>query len=80
MKPADVVSVSTFRSRAHAQKAHRILDKAGIESIIRPDPMILDRNQDPTTNKRYSLYCDGAQLMVRAEDVDQAVQALQWSN
>jgi hypothetical protein len=44
--------------------------------MIRPDPIIIDRNQDPTTNKRYSLYSDGAQLMVRAEDVDKAAEAL----
>ncbi len=43
---------------------------------IRPDPTILDRTQDPATNKRYSFYSDGAQLMVKAEDVDKAGEAL----
>lgn len=76
MRSSDVVTVGSFRTKAHAQKAKHLLDQAGIESTIRPDPSIIDRNQDPTINRRYSAYSDGAQLMVRGEDEDKALHAL----
>jgi len=80
MRSSDAVSVGRFRTKAHAQKAKNLLDQAGIESMIRRDPMTLDRLQDPETNKRFSHYNDQVQLMVRGEDVDKAIHALQRSN
>jgi hypothetical protein len=80
MRSSDVISVGTFRTKAHAQKAKHILDQAGVESMMRRDAMTLDRLQDPTVNKRFSSYTDHVQLMVRGEDVDKALHALQRSN
>jgi hypothetical protein len=74
MTASNVIAVSTFRSREHAQKAKRILDEAGIESIIQPDPRYLDPDRD-SRDGRYP-HSDYAQVMVRAEDVDKAVEAL----
>jgi hypothetical protein len=71
---SNVISVSTFRSRAQAQEAKRILDEAGIESIIQPDPRYADPDRD-SRDGRYP-HSDYAQVMVRAEDVDNAVEAL----
>lgn len=70
MKSADLIAVSTFRSRADAQTAKGILDDAGIESIIQPDPRYLDPDRD-SRDGRYP-QADYAQVMVRAEDADKA--------
>jgi putative signal transducing protein len=73
MKSSDLIAVSTFRSKADAQRAKGILDEAGIESMIQADPTIV--------NSRYNApgaFPPGAvtQLMVRGEDVDKASEAL----
>ena len=78
MSSSDVVAVGRFRTKAHAQKAKTILDRAGIESIIRRDAMTIECLQDPTL-KRYAAYNDQVQLMVKGEDVDKALNALQPS-
>jgi hypothetical protein len=64
-KSSELVSVGTFRSIADAQIAQGILDDAGIESMIRSD----------NAGGMYPAI-DGAYLMVRAEDVDKAEEAL----
>jgi hypothetical protein len=66
MKPSDLVTVSTFRSTADAQIAKGILDESGIESVIRSD----------NAGGMYPALA-GADLMVRAEDVEHATDALQ---
>jgi uridine phosphorylase len=62
----EVVVVSTFRSTADAEIAQGILDEIGIESMIRSD-------------NAGGMYPElaGADLLVRAEDVDKAIEALQ---
>ncbi len=65
MKSSELVSVSTFRSTADAQIAKGILDEAGIESMIRSD----------NAGGMYPAI-DGANLLVRAEDVTRANEAL----
>jgi hypothetical protein len=72
---SDLIAVSTFRSRAEAQTAKGILDEAGIESIIQPDPRTFDRDRD-SRDGRYP-HSDAAQLLVRTEDADKAIEALQ---
>ena len=79
MRSSDVVPIGRFRTKVHAQKAKTLLDQAGIESMIRRDAMTLDRLQDPASG-RVSSYNDHVQLMVRGEDVDKALHALQSSN
>jgi hypothetical protein len=76
MKASDLIAVSSFRSTAHAQKGKRVLDEAGIESVIRPDPQWA---HDPDRDSRDGRYphADNARLMVRAEDVEKAREALQ---
>ena len=74
MKASNVISVSTFRSRVRAQDAKRILDEAGIESMIQRDPRYVDPDRD-SRDGRYP-HSDYAHVMVRAEDVDKAVEAL----
>jgi len=76
MKSSDLVSIATFRSPADAQTAKNILDVAGIDSVVRPDPSQAASN--------YSLA--GAwpknavtQLLVSAEDVQRAGEALRRS-
>ena len=64
-KPSELVSISTFRSIADAQIAKGILDEAGIESMIRSD----------NAGGMYPAI-DGAYLVVRAEDVEKAREAL----
>jgi predicted nuclease with TOPRIM domain len=66
MKPLDLVAVSTFRSTADAQIAKGSLDGAGIQSMIRSD----------NVGGMYPAIA-GADLLVKAEDVDKAKQALQ---
>ena len=65
MKSSELVSVSTFRSTADAQIAKGILDEAGIESMIRSD----------NAGGMYPAM-DGTSLLVRAEDVTSANEAL----
>jgi hypothetical protein len=64
-KSSDLVSIGTFRSTADARIAQGILDEAGIESMIRSD----------NAGGMYPAI-DGAYLLVRAEDVDRANDAL----
>ena len=65
MKSSDLIAVSTFRSTADAQMGKGILDEAGIESMIRSDDV-------------GGMYpgIAGADLLVRAEDVEKAAEAL----
>ena len=65
MKSSELVAVSTFRSTADAQIAKGILDEAGIESMIRSD----------NAGGMYPAL-DGADLLVRAEDLIKANEAL----
>jgi hypothetical protein len=65
MKPSELVIVSTFRSTADAQVAKGILDELSIESMIRAD----------NAGGMYPAM-SGAQLLVRAEDVQEATAAL----
>ena len=65
MKSSDLIAVSTFRSTADAQIAKGILDEAGIESMIRSD----------NAGGMYPAIA-GAELLVRAEDIDEATDAL----
>jgi hypothetical protein len=66
MKSPDLVALSTFPSRADAQIAKGILDEKGIESMIRSD----------NAGGMYPAL-GGADLLVRAEDVEKATDALQ---
>jgi hypothetical protein len=66
MKPSDLIAVSTFRSTADAQIAKGVLDGAGIDSMIRSDDA---GGMYPAIG--------GADLLVRAEDVETAKAALQ---
>jgi putative signal transducing protein len=66
MKPEELVAVSTFRSTADAQIAKGILDEVGIDSVIRSD----------NAGGMYPALA-GAELLVNAEDVTKATEALQ---
>lgn len=68
MDSPDLIAVSTFRSTADAQIAKGILDEAGIESMIRSDN---GGGMFPAI--------DGAELLVRAEDVERAAELLDSS-
>ena len=65
MKSSDLVVVSTFRSTLDAQIAKGVLDEAGIDAMIRSD-------------NAGGMYppISGAELLVRAEDVQRANDAL----
>jgi hypothetical protein len=65
MKSSDLMAVSTFRSTAEAQIAKGILDEVGIDSMIRSD----------NAGGMYPAIA-GADLLVRAEDVRRAGEAL----
>jgi len=65
MNPSELVSLSTFRSTADAQIAKGILDEVGIASMIRAD----------NAGGMYPAI-GGAELLVRAEDVQRANKAL----
>ena len=65
MKPSDLTAVSTFPSAADAQIAKGILDEVGIESMIRAD----------NAGGMYPAI-GGVELLVRAEDVEKANDAL----
>ena len=66
MKSSELITVSTFRSTADAQIARGILDEIGIASMIRSD----------NAGGMYPAIA-GADLLVRAEDVEKATDALQ---
>jgi hypothetical protein len=61
----ELVAVSTFRTTTDAQVAKGILDEAGIESMIRSD----------NAGGMYPAIA-GAELLVRAEDAEEATDAL----
>jgi len=65
MKVTELVVVSTFRSVTDAQIAKGILDEAEIESTIRSD----------NAGGMYPAL-DSADLLVRADDVERAREAL----
>ena len=65
MKSSDLVVLSTFRSTPDALIAQGVLDDAGIESMIRAD----------NAGGMYPAL-SGAELLVRAEDVQRANDAL----
>ena len=65
MKSSELIALSTFRSTAEAQIAKGILDQAGIGSMIRSD----------NAGGMYPGIA-GADLLVRAEDVEKATEAL----
>ena len=65
MDSPELIAVSTFRSTADAQIAKGILDEAGIESMIRSDN---GGGMFPAIA--------GAELLVRAEDVERAAELL----
>jgi Putative prokaryotic signal transducing protein len=65
MKSSELIVVSTFRSTADAQIAKGILDEAGVESMIRSD----------NAGGMYPALA-GADLLVRADDVEKANEAL----
>ena len=65
MNSSDLITISTFRSTADAQVAKGILDEEGIDSMIRTDDA---GGMYPAIS--------GADLLVRAEDVDKAHDAL----
>ena len=62
---SELVVVASFRSTADALIAKGILDEAGIESMVRSD----------NAGGMYPALA-GADLLVRAEDVDDANEAL----
>jgi hypothetical protein len=61
----ELVTVSTFRSLADAQIAKGILDEIGVDSLVRSD-------------NAGGMYppLDSAYLLVRAEDIEKATDAL----
>lgn len=66
MNSSDLIAVSTFQLDAEAQVAKGILDEAGIESMIRSD----------NAGGMYPAIA-GVELLVRAEDLEKATEALQ---
>ena len=66
MKSTDLIAVSIFRSTTDDQIAKGILDEVGIESMIRSD----------NAGGMYPAMA-GADLLVRAEDLEKATDALQ---
>ena len=68
MKESELAVVATFRSTADAQVAKGVLDEVGIESMIRSD----------NAGGMYPAL-SGADLLVRAEDVEKAKEALDSS-
>jgi len=65
MESLELIVISTFRSAADAQMGKGILDEAGIESMIRAD----------NAGGMYPAI-GGADLLVRADDVEKATEAL----
>ena len=76
MSSSDLISISTFRTRADAQKAKSVLDQAGIESVLQSDPTVIQWG--PTQGKHFP-ESNATQLMVCAEDLDKAGEALRRS-
>lgn len=66
VKPPDLVAISTFRSVADAEIAKGVLDEVGIDAMIRAD----------NAGGMYPAI-SGAELLVRAEDVERARAALE---
>ena len=66
MKATELVVLSTFRSVTDAQIAKGILDEVQIESIVRSD----------NAGGMYPAL-DSAELLVRADDAEQAREALE---
>jgi Putative prokaryotic signal transducing protein len=66
MNTSDLITIATFPSVADAQIARGVLDEAGIESMIRSD----------NAGGMYPAL-GGTELLVRAEDLDRAAEALQ---
>jgi hypothetical protein len=66
MTDSELIAVSTFPSTVDAQIAKGVLDEAGIESMIRSD----------NAGGMYPAIA-GAELLVRAEDLARATEALQ---
>ena len=66
MNDSELIPVSTFPSTVDAQIAKGVLDEAGIESMIRSD----------NAGGMYPAIA-GAELLVRAEDLARATEALQ---
>ena len=69
MNPANLIVVSRFRSTVDAQIAKGALDGAGIDSMIRSD----------NAGGMYPAI-DGAELVVRAEDVEKANEVIRLCN
>ena len=65
MSSSDLTTLSTFRSTADAQIAKGVLDEAGIESMVRSD----------NAGGMYPAI-GGADLLVRLEDREKALDAL----
>ena len=65
MNASELAVVATFRSTADAQVAKGVLDEVGIESMIRSD----------NAGGMYPAL-SGADLLLRAEDVEKANEAL----
>ena len=65
MKSSELIAVSTFRSPVDARVAKGILDEVGIDSMVRSDDA---GGMYPAMG--------GADLLVRAEDVEAAIKAL----
>lgn len=65
MNRPDLAVISTFRSVADAQVAKGVLDEVGIESMIRSD----------NAGGMYPALA-GAELIVRADDIPRAADAL----
>jgi len=66
MESPTLIVVSTFRSTADARVAQGVLDDAGIDSMIRSD----------NAGGMYPALA-GADLLVRAEDAERALEALE---
>ena len=67
MTSSDLVVVSTFPSTVDAEIAQGVLDEVEIESMVRSDD----------AGGMYPPLGGGVQLLVRAEDAQRAVEALQ---
>jgi hypothetical protein len=65
VKSSELIAISTFRSTSDTQIAKGIVDEAGIKSMIRSD----------NAGGMYPAI-SGADLLVRAEDVEKAAEAL----
>lgn len=64
MTDSELVTVSTFPSVVDAEIARGVLEEVGIPSLVRSDSPVMY----PTAG--------GAELLVRAEDIERAAEAL----